>query len=58
MSMTLNGPGKEYAQFRTSIGVCETFPNFQELVALLLSEEQRNGGLAIGSSQDLAFYSN
>ena len=58
VSVTLNGLGREYAQFRTSIGVRETFPDFQELVALLLSEEQRNGGSAIGSSQESAFYSN
>ena len=58
VSVTLNGLGREYAQFRTSIGVRETFPDFQELVALLLSEEQRNGGSATGSSQESAFYSN
>ena len=28
VSVTLNGLGKEYAQFWTSIGVCEAFPNF------------------------------
>ena len=39
VSVTLNGLGREYAQFRTSIGVRETFPDFQELVALLLSED-------------------
>ena len=53
---TLNVLGREYAQFRTSIGVRETFPDFYELVALLLSEEQRNGGSA--SSQESSFYSN
>ena len=58
VSVTLNGLGREYAQFQTSIGVRETFPDFQELVALLLSEEQRNGGSATGSSQESAFYSN
>ena len=46
VSVTLNGLGREYAQFRTSIEVRETFPDFQELVALLLSEEQKNGGSA------------
>ena len=44
VSMTLNGLGKDYAQFRTSISVREKFPNFEELIALLISEEQRNGG--------------
>ena len=58
VSMNLNGLGGEYAQFWTSIGVREMFPDFQELVALLLSEEHRNGGSATGSSQQSAFYSN
>ena len=58
VSMTLNGIGKEFAQFWTSIGVHETFPDFKELITLLLSEEQRNGDLATGSSQESAFYSN
>ena len=58
VSMTLNGLRREYAQFWTSIGVRETFSDFQELVALFLSEEQRNGGSATGSSQESAFYSN
>ena len=49
--MTLNGFRKECVQFQTSIRVHETFPIFQELVALFLSEEQRNGDLAVGSSQ-------
>ena len=44
--VTLNGLRREYAQFRTSIGVRETFLNFQECIALLLSEERRNGSLA------------
>ena len=47
--MTLNGIGRDNAQFPTSIGVHETFLDFQELVALLLSEEQRNGGFALYS---------
>ena len=34
LSVTLNGLGREYAQFRTSIGVCETFHDFKELAAL------------------------
>ena len=58
VSMTLNCVGREYTQFQTSIRVCKTFPHFQELVALLLSEEQRNGGSTIGSSQESAFYPN
>ncbi len=59
MAMTLNGLGKDYSQFRTSIAVWETFPNFQDLITLLISEKMRiidtssNGG-----SQESVFYSN
>jgi len=48
--VTLNGLGKDYNQFCTSIAVRETFPNFQDLITLLISEEMRvvgtssNGG--------------
>ena len=58
VSMNSNGLRREYVQVRTSIGDHEAFLDFHELVALLLSEEQRNGGSAIGSSQEFAFYSN
>jgi hypothetical protein len=57
--MTLNGLGKDYSQFRTLIAVRETFPNFQDLITLLISEEMiivdtsSNGG-----SQENVFYSN
>jgi hypothetical protein len=57
--VTLNGLGKDYSQFHTSIAVRETFPNFQDLITLLISEEMRvvdtssNGG-----SQESVFYSN
>jgi hypothetical protein len=57
--VTLNGLGKDYSQFRTSIAVRETFPDFQDLITLLISEEMRvistssNGG-----SQESVFYSN
>ena len=40
VSVTLNGLGKEYAQFRTSISVREKFPDFEVLIALLISEEK------------------
>ena len=46
VSVTLNGLGKEYAQFRSSIGILDIFFNFQELVALLFNQEQRDGGSA------------
>ena len=51
VSITLNGLGKEYHQFWTSIGVVEIFLDCQELVALQISEEQRNGTIP-----DSAFY--
>jgi hypothetical protein len=59
VAVTLNGLGKDYSQFRTSIAVRETFPDFQDLLTLLISEEMRivdtssNGG-----SKEVAFYSN
>ena len=60
VSVTLNGLGKDYAQFRTSISVREKFPDFEELIALLISEEQRNGGASSsgGTSKETVFYSN
>jgi hypothetical protein len=57
--MTLNGLGKYYNQFRTSIAVRETFHDFQDSITLLISEEMTifdtssNGG-----SQESSFYSN
>jgi hypothetical protein len=50
VAMTLNGLRKDYNQFRTSILVRKTFPNFQDLITLLISENMRivgtssNGG--------------
>jgi hypothetical protein len=50
LAMTLNGLGKNYNQFHTSIAVRKTFPNFQNLITLLISEEMKivatssNGG--------------
>jgi hypothetical protein len=41
MVVTLNGLGKDYSQFRTSIVVRETFLDFQDLIILLISEEMR-----------------
>ena len=60
VSVTLNGLGKDNAQFRTSISVRENFPDFEELIALLISEEQRNGGASSsgGTSKETVFYSN
>jgi hypothetical protein len=57
--VTLNGLGKYYSQFRTSIAVRETFPNFQDLITLLISEEMRIVGISSNAgSQESAFYSN
>jgi len=36
--VTLNGLRKNYSQFRTSIVVRETYPDFQDLITLLISE--------------------
>jgi hypothetical protein len=59
VAMTLNGLGKDYSQFRTSIAVRKTFPNFQDLLTLLISEEMRIVGTSSnGGSQESAFYSN
>jgi hypothetical protein len=50
VAVTLNGLGKNYNQFHTSITIQETFPDFQDLITILISEEMRivstssNGG--------------
>jgi len=59
VAVTLNGLGKDYSQFRTSIAVRETFPNFQNLITLLISEKMKVVGTSSsGGSQESAFYSN
>ncbi len=59
VAVTLNGLGKDYSQFRTSIAIRETFPNFQDLIILLISEEMRVVGTSSnGGSQENVFYSN
>jgi len=59
MAVTLNGLGKDYSQFCTSIAVQETFPNFQDLITLLISEEMKVVGTSSnGGSQESVFYSN
>jgi len=58
VAMTLNGFGKDYNQFRISITVRETFPNFQNLITLLISEEMRIISTSNGGSQENVFYSN
>ncbi len=39
--VTLNGLGKNYSKFRISIIVRKTFPNFQNLITLFISEDMR-----------------
>jgi hypothetical protein len=59
VAVTLNGVGRNYSQFRTSIVVRKTFPDFQDLITLLISEEMRIVGTSSnGGSQENAFYSN
>jgi hypothetical protein len=57
--VTLNGLGKDYSPFPTSIAVRETFFNFQDLITLLISEKMRIVGTSSnGVSQESVFYSN
>jgi uncharacterized spore protein YtfJ len=57
--VTLNGLGKDYSQFRTSIVVRETFSDFQDLITLLISEEMRIVSTSSNAgSQESAFCSN
>ncbi len=59
MAVILNGLGKDYSQFCISIAVWETFPDFQDLITLLISEEMRIVGTSSnGGSQESDFYSN
>jgi hypothetical protein len=59
VAVTLNALGKDYSQSRISIVVRETFPNFQDLITLLISEEMRVVGTSSnGGSQESAFYLN
>jgi hypothetical protein len=59
VAMTLNGLEKNYNQFHTSITVRETFPDFQDLITLLISEKMRIFGTSSdGGSQESDFYSN
>jgi len=59
VAVTLNGLRKDYSQFRTSIAIKKTFPNFQDLITLLISEEMRVVGTSSNrGSQESVFYSN
>jgi hypothetical protein len=56
MAVTLNELGKDYSQFRTSIIVRETFPDFQDLITLLINEKMRIIGTSSkGGSQESVF---
>jgi hypothetical protein len=58
-AITLNGFGKDYSQFCISIVDRETFPNFQDLITLLISEKMRVVGTSSNrGSQKNVFYSN
>jgi len=59
VAVTLNGLGKDYSQFSTSVAVRETFCNFQNLITSLISEEMKIVGTSSnGGSQESVFYSN
>jgi hypothetical protein len=59
VAVTLNGLGKNYGQFRTSIIVQKTFLDFQDLITLFISEEMRIFGTSSnGGSQENVLYSN
>jgi hypothetical protein len=59
VAMTLNGLGKAYSQFCTSVAVWKTYPNFQDLITLLISEEMRIFGTSSnGRSQEKKIYLN
>jgi hypothetical protein len=59
VAVTLNGLGKDYSKFRTSIVVQETFPDFQDLITLLINEKMIIVGTSSnGGSQESVFYSN
>ncbi len=53
--VALQGLGKEYKPFETSIAVRDTFPTFNELIPLLVSEEMRLGhSTSSGGNQEHA----
>jgi len=59
VAVTLNGLRKYYSQFRISIAVRETFPGFQNLITLLMSEKMKIVGTSSnGGSQESVLYSN
>jgi len=62
VSVCLNGLGKEYKPFKTSITIKENVPNFGDLVSMLIIEEKTLGEdsstQSKNTSEEQAFYSN
>ncbi len=62
VSVCLNGLGKEYKPFKTSITVKENVPNFQDLVLMLIIEKKTlNEDCSTQNKNNIehqAFYSN
>jgi len=59
VAVTLNGLGKNYRQFRTSITIWKTFFDFQDLITVFISEEMKIVDISSnGGSQESVFYSN
>ncbi len=62
VSVCLNGLGKEYKPFKTSITIKENVPNFQDLVSMLIVEEKTlNEDCSTQNKNNVeqqAFYSN
>jgi hypothetical protein len=54
VAMTLNGLGKDYSQHQTLIVVRATFPDFQKLITLFISEKMKIVGISSsGGSQEV-----
>jgi hypothetical protein len=62
VSVCLNGLGKEYKPFKTSMTIRENVPNFRDLVSMLIVEEKTlNEDYSTQSKNNVeqqAFYSN
>ena len=61
VSVCLNGLGKEYKPFKTSIAIRENVPNFRDLVSMLIMEERTLNEESFTQNRNAsenAFYSN
>ena len=59
--LCLNGLGKEYKPFKTSIAVRENVPNFRDLISMLIIEEKtlsEDSSTQNKNTREQAFYSN